>query len=170
MSLVKQNADVGADIANSIVDLLTKDTAKSQKPQMSQPRSRVVCVGGSVIDTIAKSSPSFIAGTSNPGVIHRSGKCSRIQIFACMRCWVIASHFLCAGLYLARWWRRAKHCRGSRAAWIEAFFLHGHRRQNRWWTRDDIAFGKRVWSDDIVKECTRRYRFGYGTVSSAVGQ
>jgi hypothetical protein len=74
MSLVKQNAEIGADIANNISYLLTKDTVQSPEPQMSQPRYRVVCVGGSVIDTIAKSSSSYLAGTSNPGIIYRSGK------------------------------------------------------------------------------------------------
>ena len=93
MSLVKRNAEIGADIANSISDLLTKDTVQSPEPQMSQPRSRVVCVGGSVIDTIAKSSSSYLSGTSNPGIIHRSGKMlSTFTGLHLSRCWVIATH------------------------------------------------------------------------------
>ena len=44
---------------------------EQQQPQLLPRPPRVVCVGGSVIDTIATSSP-FLPGTSNPGSIHRS--------------------------------------------------------------------------------------------------
>eukprot|EP00571_Detonula_confervacea_P003575 CAMPEP_0172313262 /NCGR_PEP_ID=MMETSP1058-20130122/19849_1 /TAXON_ID=83371 /ORGANISM="Detonula confervacea, Strain CCMP 353" /LENGTH=666 /DNA_ID=CAMNT_0013026885 /DNA_START=141 /DNA_END=2137 /DNA_ORIENTATION=+ len=75
MSLVKRNAEVGADIANSIRDLSlggsTRETVLSSRPKMSPPKSRVVCVGGAVIDTVA-SPENEIIGTSNPGKIHRS--------------------------------------------------------------------------------------------------
>ena len=93
MSLVKRNAEIGADIANSISDLLTKDTVLSPEPQLSQPRSRVVCVGESVIDTIAKASSSYLAGTSIRGIIHRSGK--MLWTFSGLhlsRCWLITTH------------------------------------------------------------------------------
>lgn len=73
MALVKNNAAVGADIANSIVDMSrcrTKNTT-IQSPQLPS-QSRVVCVGGSVIDTVAKSSAKMIVGTSNQGKIHLS--------------------------------------------------------------------------------------------------
>lgn len=128
MSLVKRNAEIGADIANSISDLLTKDTVLSPEPQLSQPRSRVVCVGGSVIDTIAKASSSYLAGTSIHGIIHRSGK--MLWTFSGLHlspCWL--KQLTCTILGIARWRRRAKYSRGSRTAWIEALFLHGHRRQ-----------------------------------------
>ena len=116
ISLVKRNATIGADIANSISTLLslrrkeeneyTTYTGRSstttvvvpsssssssssltptsriimpQQPQQRQqqqlpptPPPRVVCVGGSVIDTIATSNSYYIPGTSNPGNIHRS--------------------------------------------------------------------------------------------------
>ena len=114
ISLVKRNAMIGADIANSISTLLSSQrkekeytfTGRSttvvvpssssssssltptsriimqqqqqqqQRQQQQQqlpptPPPRVVCVGGSVIDTIATSN-SYIPGTSNPGNIHRS--------------------------------------------------------------------------------------------------
>ena len=74
MALVKNNAAVGADIANSIVDMSrcrTKNTT-IQSPQLPSHASRVVCVGGSVIDTVAKSSAEMIIGTSNQGKIHLS--------------------------------------------------------------------------------------------------
>lgn len=80
ISLVKQNAEVGADIAISLSELQSRNgegklagIVRSQVRRLSPPhKSRVVCVGGAVVDIIAKASP-FIAGTSNPGVIHRSG-------------------------------------------------------------------------------------------------
>jgi len=78
MSLVKRNAEVGADIANSIRDLSQgrskKEWVQSTQPQNSPHKHRVVCVGGAVIDTVAKSSTEnkMIIGTSNPGKIHRS--------------------------------------------------------------------------------------------------
>ncbi|KAL7534382.1 hypothetical protein ACHAXR_008542 [Thalassiosira sp. AJA248-18] len=77
MSLVKRNAEVGADIANSIMELsLRGSTVPLSQPQIvsTQLKSRVVCVGGAVIDTIAKSISEceMIVGTSNPGIIHRS--------------------------------------------------------------------------------------------------
>jgi pseudouridine-5'-phosphate glycosidase/sugar/nucleoside kinase (ribokinase family) len=98
ISLVKRNAEVGVDIANSISTLLLErkekenttttvaiqsssltPTSKIIMPQQQQQeeqkvlskRPRVVCVGGSVIDTIATSN-SYLPGTSNPGIIHRS--------------------------------------------------------------------------------------------------
>ena len=124
MSLVKRNAVVGADIANSISDLLTKDAVQSQRPQVSQPPSRVVCVGGSVIDTIGKSSPSFLVGTSNPGVIHSSGKMPSIYALSFDDYNSPVESFC-----VDRWRRRSKYSRGSRTAWIETLFLHGHRGQ-----------------------------------------
>jgi len=78
MSLVKRNAEVGADIANSIVDLTfgrgKEEWAQSSQLQSSSHKPRVVCVGGAVIDTVAKSSAEneMIIGTSNPGSIHVS--------------------------------------------------------------------------------------------------
>ena len=78
ISLVKHNADVGADIAKSLTYLQFQGGKKSvivQSPgrRLSpNPQSRVVCVGGAVVDIIAKASP-YIAATSNPGVIRRSG-------------------------------------------------------------------------------------------------
>jgi len=78
ISLVKRNAEVGADIASSIRDLslggMTNDWVQSSQSPMSSHKHRVVCVGGAVIDTVAKSRAEneMIAGTSNPGKIHRS--------------------------------------------------------------------------------------------------
>lgn len=78
ISLVKQNAEVGADIATCLSELQSQGRKSSGIVQSSRRRlssstqSRVVCVGGSVVDIVAKASP-FITGTSNPGVIHRSG-------------------------------------------------------------------------------------------------
>ena len=75
---MKTNAEVGADIANSIWDLSlggsTKKWFQSAQPQLSPHKHRVVCVGGAVIDTVAKSSAEdeMIIGTSNPGKIHHS--------------------------------------------------------------------------------------------------
>ena len=71
---MKRNAEVGADIANSIM-LLTDETVEPIYPRMQKTNAasfkpRVVVVGGAVIDTIAKSSAKWITGTSNPGDIH----------------------------------------------------------------------------------------------------
>ncbi|KAL3764590.1 hypothetical protein ACHAWU_001498 [Discostella pseudostelligera] len=77
ISLVKQNAEVGAEIANSISDLqcrggsTTRIVRTPMRKTLPPHQSRVVCVGGAVIDTVAKAS-LFIAGTSNPGFIHCS--------------------------------------------------------------------------------------------------
>lgn len=78
ISLVKQNAEVGADIAKSLSNLQLGGSRTSgtvhtpMRKVLPPPESRVVCIGGTVIDTVAKSN-QFIAGTSNPGVIHYSG-------------------------------------------------------------------------------------------------
>lgn len=78
ISLVKRNAEVGAAIANSISDLSfgssTEERMRSPRLQMPRHRSRVVCVGGAVVDVVAKSNAEneMIIGTSNPGTIHRS--------------------------------------------------------------------------------------------------
>mmetsp|Transcript_739 Transcript_739/g.1517 ORF Transcript_739/g.1517 Transcript_739/m.1517 type:complete len:700 (-) Transcript_739:18-2117(-) len=82
MSLVKQNAKVGAEIASAIAEL---KRSGGSKPTIHQSQSRiakrtppfkprVVCVGGAVVDVVAKSSSEtpMIIGTSNPGVVHRS--------------------------------------------------------------------------------------------------
>lgn len=81
---MKQNAEVGADIANSIANLSFGDSVeetfrsagiqKASKSDGLAPQPRVVCVGGAVIDTIAKSSKDneMIIGTSNPGQVHCS--------------------------------------------------------------------------------------------------
>lgn len=81
MSLVKRNAEVGAEIASSIRDLSlcsseknTFQSAQVLEQSESRPKTRVVCIGGAVIDTIAKSNNDceMIIGTSNPGTIHCS--------------------------------------------------------------------------------------------------
>ncbi len=82
MSLVKQNARVGAEIASAIAELKRSGGSKpkihSRHSQNEKNASifqpRVVCVGGAVIDIVAKSSSetSMIMGTSNPGAVHRS--------------------------------------------------------------------------------------------------
>lgn len=82
MSLVKQNAKVGAEIASAIAELKRSGGSKptihqsqSQIDKKSGPlKPRVVCVGGAVVDIVAKSSSvtPMIIGTSNPGVVHRS--------------------------------------------------------------------------------------------------
>ena len=76
IALVKNNALVGAEIATSISNLSTKEGSTQTTILSSEipPRSRVVCVGGAVLDTVAKSNTEskLIIGTSNPGVIHQS--------------------------------------------------------------------------------------------------
>ncbi|KAL7534197.1 hypothetical protein ACHAWF_004746 [Thalassiosira exigua] len=81
MSLVKNNAEVGAEIATSIRDLSRSGAKKEfvQSTQMKvtpvrskQFKPRVVCVGGTVSDSIAKTSDEMIIGTSNPGNVHCS--------------------------------------------------------------------------------------------------
>jgi len=76
IALVKNNAKVGAKIATSISNMSTKEGSTKTTIQSSKlpPRSRVVCVGGAVLDTVAKSNTEdeLIIGTSNPGVIHQS--------------------------------------------------------------------------------------------------
>lgn len=76
IALVKNNAKVGAEIATSISNLSTMRSTNTtiQSSKLPPPQSRVVCVGGAVIDTVAKSNTEskLIIGTSNPGVIHQS--------------------------------------------------------------------------------------------------
>ena len=82
IALVKNNAAVGADIATSISDIVsnysfnvsTLTVPSAKLPSQGATKSNVVCVGGSVIDTVAKPSVGnkMILGTSNPGKIHRS--------------------------------------------------------------------------------------------------
>jgi len=79
IALVKNNAKVGADIAVAVSNVQSKSgtTMSSIKlPDIGGDAvtSRVVCVGGSVIDIIAKSSPTekMIMGTSNPGKVFKS--------------------------------------------------------------------------------------------------
>ena len=72
---MKNNADVGADIANAILDKSrhsAKDTIQSSQLPLRQ--ARVVCVGGCVLDTVARPSDEseFIKGTSNIGIIDKS--------------------------------------------------------------------------------------------------
>ena len=73
---MKSNAKVGAEIATSISNMSQKEGTETtiQSSKLPPPRSRVVCVGGAVIDTVAKSNTEndLIIGTSNPGVIHQS--------------------------------------------------------------------------------------------------
>lgn len=86
ISLVKQNAEVGADIATCLSELQsqggksTRIVLSSRRRLPTSTQSRVVCVGGTVVDIVAKASP-FITGTSNPGVIHRSGMICIKQYF-----------------------------------------------------------------------------------------
>ena len=82
MSLVKNNASVGADIAVAISNISTscsidknlKTNKSIDLPRYGVTQSRVVCVGGAVVDTIAKSNTNdkIILGTSNPGKIRTS--------------------------------------------------------------------------------------------------
>ena len=77
IALVKNNAMVGAEIATSISNMSTKESSTKttiQSSKLPPPQSRVVCVGGAVLDTVAKSNTEneLIIGTSNPGVIHQS--------------------------------------------------------------------------------------------------
>jgi hypothetical protein len=81
MSLVKNNAQVGAEIAKAISNITSNAFNVSTKtiqslglPKNGVTKSRVVCVGGSVIDTVAKPNENgkMILGTSNPGKIRRS--------------------------------------------------------------------------------------------------
>ena len=83
ISLVKRNAEVGAEIASAISNGNSRGAKETiQAPKLSQSelksaspfQPRVVCVGGSVVDTIAKSNieSKMIVGTSNPGKFFRS--------------------------------------------------------------------------------------------------
>lgn len=81
ISLVKNNATVGAEIATAIANISSNSTNVStttvqsvEIPNNRVTSSRVVCVGGSVIDTVAKPNigGQMILGTSNPGKIYRS--------------------------------------------------------------------------------------------------
>ena len=78
IALVKNNAAVGAEIATSISNIVSNSsfnvsTVTVQSAKLPS-QGDVVCVGGSVIDTVAKPSigSKMILGTSNPGTIHRS--------------------------------------------------------------------------------------------------
>eukprot|EP00804_Cyclotella_cryptica_P018695 CCRYP_007193-RB/>CCRYP_007193-RB protein AED:0.06 eAED:0.06 QI:653/1/1/1/1/0.83/6/76/563 len=81
ISLVKKNAMVGAEIATAIsrvsshsFNVSTKTISSLELPRSGVAKSRVVCIGGSVMDTVAKPDidGKLIIGTSNPGKIHRS--------------------------------------------------------------------------------------------------
>ena len=74
ISLVKNNASVGADIAIAISErqsntfILGNSNATTIQDDMSLP-SKVIVIGGAVIDIVAKPAEGrrLIAGTSNPG-------------------------------------------------------------------------------------------------------
>ena len=80
IALVKNNAVVGAEIAMAVSNIssnsnhVSKNTIQSiELPRQGVTNSRVVCVGGAVIDTVAKPIGSrMLIGTSNPGKIHQS--------------------------------------------------------------------------------------------------
>ena len=78
IALVKNNASVGADIAVAVSNEIQSQSGAFQQsvqlPQHDDESSRVVCIGGSVIDIIAKScgDEEMIIGTSNPGTVFKS--------------------------------------------------------------------------------------------------
>lgn len=80
ISLVKNNAAVGAEVASAISTMSfggssnTFQSSQIQSDCLNNDKPRVVCVGGSVIDTVAKAKAgsNMIIGTSNPGTFHRS--------------------------------------------------------------------------------------------------
>lgn len=78
VALVKNNATVGADIAAALSNIRSKSESTVQSIQLPEKdntvSSRVVCIGGTVIDIIAKSSEEkkMITGTSNPGNVLKS--------------------------------------------------------------------------------------------------
>jgi pseudouridine kinase len=85
--LVKNNALVGAEIATAVSNISSNSCKVSinaikpqQLPKSEVNVSRVVCVGGSVIDIVAKPNGKMILGTSNPGKINQSdgGVCRNI--------------------------------------------------------------------------------------------
>lgn len=70
---------VGAEIATAISNISSNSNHVSENtiqsiglPRQEVTNSRVVCVGGSVIDTVAKSIGGMILGTSNPGTVRQS--------------------------------------------------------------------------------------------------
>lgn len=81
ISLVKKNAMVGAEIATAVssfsscsFNVSTRTIQSLELPRSGVTKSRVVCVGGSVMDIVAKPNIDgrLIIGSSNPGKIHRS--------------------------------------------------------------------------------------------------
>ena len=82
MALVRQNAVVGADIAIEIakqaasLDNVVTIMPKEIDPYVSDnlPQSRVIVMGGSVVDLVAKPNDGqeLVSGTSNPGVCSES--------------------------------------------------------------------------------------------------
>jgi sugar/nucleoside kinase (ribokinase family) len=80
ISLVKNNARVGAEVAKELSniksessDVSTKIIQTAKLPSNDVTNCRVICVGGAVIDTVAKNiEGNMILGTSNPGKIHQS--------------------------------------------------------------------------------------------------
>lgn len=83
MALVKNNATVGADIAVAIAEETSMRanqghrqyfSAQSAESTTSLPSSRVIVMGGAVVDLVAKPNEGqdLIQGTSNPGRISES--------------------------------------------------------------------------------------------------
>ena len=88
LALVKRNAQVGAEISSAIAKEgarrenskdrlypstnINKQNLSHQSNNAALDSKRIVVMGGSVIDIIAKSSGNLISGTSNPGVCKKS--------------------------------------------------------------------------------------------------
>lgn len=71
MALVRNNARVGADIAIAIASRNAASTFTYSPPTPSSPPSRVLTLGGTVMDIVASPNQGkeLLMGTSNPGII-----------------------------------------------------------------------------------------------------
>lgn len=75
MALVEHNATVGADIALALAELRqSREHVVSVPWKPPWPRSKVVVLGGSVLDVVARPEPGLdlILGTSNPSICTES--------------------------------------------------------------------------------------------------
>jgi len=72
MALVKRNASIGADIAHAIFNQTYAYSELRSKSTSSSKATRIVIMGGSVVDIIAKPDRDLIIGSSTPGSCHES--------------------------------------------------------------------------------------------------
>eukprot|EP00698_Gefionella_okellyi_P005506 TRINITY_DN1502_c0_g1_i9.p1 TRINITY_DN1502_c0_g1~~TRINITY_DN1502_c0_g1_i9.p1 ORF type:complete len:434 (+),score=92.52 TRINITY_DN1502_c0_g1_i9:84-1385(+) len=77
IALIKHNAEIGAQIASQLNDMLLS-TSRPSTTATAAPSAKVTVVGGAVTDVMCTPADELLVGTSNPGHIeHRFGGVGR---------------------------------------------------------------------------------------------